>query len=207
LIKRISYSLQMLYRYRRLVANVYLNSPKHYQISQLSPASLKQHGIKVLALDFDGVLSAHGAAQPLEALFAWLQECVEVFGVDRVFILSNKPMPVRIAFFAAHFQGLQMISGVRKKPYPDGLQRIAELTGEPANSIMLVDDRLLTGVLAACIAQTQVTYITYPYANFSRKPVQESFFWSLRFLERRLLQSYCWLHPRGAKTPPQVTQH
>lgn len=197
----------MLYRYRRLMANVYLNTPKRSRLSQLSPASLKQHGISVLALDFDGVLSAHGAAQPLEELCIWLQDCIDVFGIERVFILSNKPMPVRIAFFAAHFKGLQMISGVRKKPYPDGLQHIATLTGEPAQNIMLVDDRLLTGVLAACIAQTQITYITYPYTNFSRKPVQESFFWSLRFLERRLLQGYCWLYPPTAKTSPRITQH
>jgi predicted HAD superfamily phosphohydrolase YqeG len=77
---------------------------------------------------------------------------------------------------------------VKKKPYPDGLQKIMALTGQPANALMLVDDRLLTGGLAASIANVPVTYITRPYVSLSKRPVKEFFFMILRFLERNMIR-------------------
>ncbi|WP_086488414.1 YqeG family HAD IIIA-type phosphatase [Thioflexithrix psekupsensis] len=197
----------MLHQYRRAVARTYLTAPHTYHTGQLTPDDLNRLNISVLALDFDGVLAAHGETQPTPELIAWLKTMVAHLGNAHVFILSNKPTPERVAFFAAHFAGVRVIAGVRKKPYPDGLKTIMDITQQPASAILLVDDRLLTGVLAACIAQTQIAYITHPHCNFNRRPVQESFFWSLRFLERRLMQSYCWLRQRQLQTdfsPSQI---
>jgi hypothetical protein len=52
---------------------------------------------------------------------------------------------------------------------------------------MLVDDRLLTGGLAACIAKVSITYITRPIVLLSKRPLSELFFMMLRFWERRLI--------------------
>lgn len=188
LVKRTFFSLQMLYKYRHVLAKIYYTSSRHCQLRHISPVMLKQQGVAVLVLDFDGVLAAHGESYPVKELHHYLQECVNTFGSEQVFILSNKPLPSRIAYFKHHYPGIRYITSVKKKPYPDGLQKIIAVTKQPPGALMLVDDRLLTGSLAACIANVPVTYITQPYVCFSKRPLPELFFMSLRFLERRVIQ-------------------
>lgn len=192
LLKRILFTLQMLYRYRDALAEISKSTPHHRQLRQLSPATLKQQGVSVLVLDFDGVLAAHGETIPAEELQHWLQDVVNTYGSKQIFVLSNKPLPSRLAYFNHYYPGVQCISEVKKKPYPDGLQKIMALSGQPAEALMLVDDRLLTGCLAACIANVPVTYITRPYVLMSKRPIQELFFMMLRFLERRLVWLLSW---------------
>lgn len=165
---------------RRLLAGTALSSA----IPELDPHALLSSGIAALALDFDGVLAGHGAPVPLPEAVAWMKRCEEVFGGGRMFILSNKPTEGRRRWFAENFPAVRFISGVRKKPYPDGLITTAELAGVPLSSIMMVDDRLLTGCLAALAAGAQPCYIRRPYASFNFRPVAELFFWLLRAGER-----------------------
>jgi hypothetical protein len=191
LLKRILFSLRMTYAYRHALAKILAKTPSHCQLHQIAPATLKYPEITVLVLDFDGVLAAHGELHPVPELHSWLQECINIFEASHIFILSNKPLPSRIAYFHHHFPGVQYITEVKKKPYPDGLQKIIALTGQPSHAVMLVDDRLLTGCLAACIAKVPVTYITRPYICLSKRPIKEIFFMTLRFLERRLIKIIC----------------
>jgi len=194
LIKRILFSLQSWHQNRHALAKIYNDSPRNYcQLHQIPPATLKRDGVVILVLDFDGVLAAHGEIYPTKKLHHWLHKVIEIFGSKNIFILSNKPLPSRIAYFNHHYPGVQYIANVKKKPYPDGLQKIMALTGQPANALMLVDDRLLTGGLAACIANVPVTYISRPYVLLSKRPLKELFFMTLRFLERRLIPYYDWL--------------
>ncbi|MDM8557972.1 HAD family hydrolase [Candidatus Parabeggiatoa sp. HSG14] len=193
LLKRIFFSFQMLHRYRHALAKIYHNNPHNVQLRQISPAILKQKGIAVLVLDFDGVLAAHGEPYPVEELHDWLNECISTFGSTQIFILSNKPLQNRITYFNQYYQGVRYIAEVKKKPYPDGLQKIMVLTGQSSETLMLVDDRLLTGGLAACIANVPMIYITRPYVLLSKRPLQELFFMMLRFVERRFIQLYSWL--------------
>lgn len=153
-------------------------------ILELDPQALFASGVKVLALDFDGVLAAHGESEPLPEAVAWMRRCEAVFGGDRVFILSNKPTNERSQWFAKHFPSIRFISGVRKKPYPDGIKKTGELAGVPLSSIMMVDDRLLTGCLGALAAGARPCYIRRPYRSPSHRPVAELFFSTLRILER-----------------------
>lgn len=182
--------LNRLKHHRERLAHIYQTAPSGYRLLQLSPQNLKQEGISVLVLDFDGVLAPYGEWSPVPELDEWLQNCLEIFGASQVFILSNKPLAQRITHLEKHYQGVRWITGVRKKPDPQGLEKILECTGQPASSVMLVDDRLLTGALAACIANVQFTYITRPYVQVWKRPIPELFFLLLRFLERRLVQWY-----------------
>ena len=160
------------------------DTPARSTILELDPEALHSSGIAVLALDFDGVLAGHGAPVPLPEAVAWMKRCEAVFGGDRVFILSNKPTDGRRRWFAENFPAMRFISGVRKKPYPDGLNKTGELAGVPLSSIMMVDDRLLTGCLAALVAGARPCYIRRPYASFGYRPVAELFFRLLRSGER-----------------------
>lgn len=153
-------------------------------ILKLDPNALRASGIVALALDFDGVLASHGSLVPLPEAIAWMKQCETVFGGNKIFILSNKPTEARKEWFAKNFPAMRFISGVRKKPYPDGLNKTGELAGVPLHSVLMVDDRLLTGCLAALAADARPCYIRKPYASFRQRPMAELFFKFMRWVER-----------------------
>jgi len=175
------------FRLRHRLASILRSSAQLRATDSIDPGELKLSGVSVLALDFDGVLASHGKKVPLPEAAAWLLRCCDVFGEENIYILSNKPSRERSAWFSANHPKIRFISGVKKKPYPDGLLKIISLSGAPPTEIMLLDDRLLTGVLATCLSGTSVTYITAPYINLRSNPLQELFFMLLRSAERLLL--------------------
>jgi predicted HAD superfamily phosphohydrolase YqeG len=172
------------YRHRHELQQLLGSTSPDACITSFVPEALCSSGIAALALDFDGVLAGHGAPVPLPETVAWMKRCQEVFGGERMFILSNKPTEERVRWFAENFPAMRLISGVRKKPYPDGLKKTGELAGVPLSSILMVDDRLLTGCLAALVAGARPCYIRRPYVSFDFRPGAELFFWLLRMTER-----------------------
>ena len=176
------------FRYRRELSRLLAETPQEKTTLAIDPADLKARGIAALALDFDGVLAHHGAAAPLPEAVAWMKRCEAVFGGDKIFILSNRPTDERIRWLGEHFPTMRFISAVRKKPYPDGINRTAELAGVPLSSVMMVDDRLLTGCLAALAAGANPCYIRRPYILFSHRPLAELFFLLLRIGERMFVR-------------------
>ncbi len=153
----------------------------------LSPARLEELGVAALALDFDGVLAPHGAGRPLPVVEDWLQRMVGLYGADRLFILSNRPEASRLAWFSEKLPGVRVVTGVRKKPYCDGLLIVGELAAVPLASILMVDDRLLTGCLAAVRAGSQPYYVRAPFIDLRQKTRSELFFMLLRWGERLLV--------------------
>lgn len=176
------------FTHRQALLQILVSTPRNSSILNLDPDLLLSSGVKALALDFDGVLAPHGAPAPLPEAIEWMKRCEVVFGGSRIFILSNKPTEERRRWFAEHFPAMRFISGVRKKPYPDGLIKTAELAGVQASQIMMVDDRLLTGCLAALVAGARPSYIRSPYVSFGSRAVPELFFGTIRTLERVLIK-------------------
>ena len=172
------------FRFRSELIRILVDTANDASIQTLEPAALKAGGIAALALDFDGVLAPHGFAAPLPEANEWLSRCATVFGPDKLFILSNKPTDERRRWFKEHFPEMRFISGVRKKPFPDGLNKIGELANVPLSSILMVDDRLLTGCLAALNAGAAPLYVRCPYISFKQRPLVELFFMLLRAGER-----------------------
>ncbi len=181
------------FHYRRTLSRLMRETPENTVVLSLDPETLKASGVATLALDFDGVLAHHGAPAPLPETIEWLKRCVSVFGGDKIFILSNKPTEGRRQWFSAHFPAVRFIAGVRKKPYPDGLKKTGELAGVPLSSILMVDDRLLTGCLAAINAGARPCYIRRPYVSFSHRPAAELFFKLLRRIERGFVKIITFL--------------
>ncbi|MDD2852410.1 MAG: hypothetical protein PHY09_11025 [Desulfuromonadaceae bacterium] len=180
----ISAGVTLGFRHRLALKHLLASTTRDSTLLTLDPVKLHASGISALALDFDGVLANHGNTMPLPEAIAWLQRCEATFGGDSIFILSNKPTTERREWFAEHFPSVQFISGVRKKPYPDGLKKTGELAGVPLSSILMVDDRLLTGCLAALIAGAGPCYIRSPYVSYATRPVAELFLGLLRRAER-----------------------
>ncbi len=176
------------FRHRRALRQLLDSTSTKASILGLDPYVLRSSGITTLALDFDGVLAHHGALTPLPEAIAWMEHCQTVFGGNHIFILSNKPTDARKFWFAENFPDMRFIAGVRKKPYPDGLNKTGELAGVPLSSIMMVDDRLLTGCLAALIAGAHPCYIRDPYVSLRQRPLAEAFFMLLRRAERLMVR-------------------
>lgn len=188
MILRTFYAITHAWRYRNQL-RLFMQTPQLQlaNITNLSPVQMQHLGIEVLVLDFDGVLAAHGEPEPREEVYLWLQKFMQESPACRIFILSNKPTAVRVEYFQQHFPNIGFIIAKRKKPYPDGMEQIVEAAKVDAAKVLLVDDRLCTGILATCIAGTRALWITKPYINFKARPFAEAGFMFLRWLERILL--------------------
>lgn len=185
MIKRFLYTLKQMFKHRKSLK--YLkNGYQLDSIVNLKAEFLEQEGILYLVLDFDGVLASHGKPQMHEDVVAWLDDFVTKFAEDRIFILSNKPTQERLEYFKKYYPKIRFISGVAKKPYPDGMNKIIEIVGCQPNELALVDDRLLTGCLACIIAGSYPILITNPFIDRQNYTKEEKFFKFLRVSEQKL---------------------
>lgn len=184
---RVFFTLHMAWRHRTALKQYAQDSHRHIdQITNLNCSKLKSQGISALALDFDGVLSSHGEIILSKKLFDWLKDCVHTLGAGRVFILSNKPTELRSRYFEEHFPGIIFVMASKKKPYPDGLLYALAYAKVNAHALLMVDDRLLTGILAAILVGANGCLVTKPLVDFRKRPIIESVFWLLRKGERWL---------------------
>ncbi len=188
MLSRILYAIREGWRYRAQLGRYYTDRQLQLaSIFDLTPALIQQQGIKVLILDYDGVLAAHGEPVPRPEAVTWLQGAKARLGVDKIYILSNKPKLERLQYFQHNFPEIIFVIAPRKKPYPDGLQQILQdAKVEPAQALLL-DDRIGTGVLAATIAGVQALFITKPYINLKGQTIKELGTMLLRWLEKTSL--------------------
>ncbi len=181
----ILYGLIAGHRQRRSLGRLLAAAPDQGTV-EVDLEALRSTGILALAFDFDGVLAPHAAEHPLAEAEVVLRRALQIFGPGHVYILSNKPSVERLTWFRQHFPEIRFVSGVRKKPYPDGLQQVAVQGDYAPEQIALLDDRLLTGGLACLHAGSRFVYISRVYRDFSRHLFKESFFSCLRSCERLL---------------------
>lgn len=188
MLSRIRYTVSVGMRNRKKLRNFLLDPNLQLRtITDLRLADLERLGIQILVLDFDGVLAPHAEPCLDPQVYRWLQDFSQSFPVNKIYILSNKPTIQRQEYFQQHFPGIKFIVAKRKKPYPDGLLQIIQETAFKPEQLLLVDDRLGTGIIAAIISGTRAYWVNQPYADFKKRPVRESFFAGLRWLEQKLL--------------------
>ena len=186
--KRLIYCIFNTFLYRKGLSKIKRGKQCVSGVLSISPSFLDEHHIDVLVLDFDGVMASHGEDIPYNEVIAWLKDLLIHFNENKVYILSNKPTIQRKLFFQEYFPKVTFISGVRKKPYPDGLQLVAEMSGVKNSNIAIVDDRLLTGCLSSLIAGSQAIWVTKAYTNFKKRFVVESFFQFQRWLDKSIIR-------------------
>lgn len=185
MIKRMRYAISHGLQYRKQLYQ-YLVDPtvSVYSVLALTPDYFQSKKIQYIALDFDGVLANHGETEPLQAVEDWLKKITQIIPESHFALLSNKPFSERLTYFQTHFPQMVIISGVAKKPYPEGLNKLIDYFHCEKSELVLVDDRLLTGMLAVCLAGTQGVYIREAYKNIRKRPLAEGFFMLLRKIER-----------------------
>jgi uncharacterized protein len=111
-------------------------------ILALTPALLKQHGIKGLVLDVDDtVISTRSAIVPPEVKI-WMEEIKQVVSVS---LVSNNLSHARIRRVAGVLE-LPYIFGARKPSRKKVRQAVSEMN-LPLHQVGMVGDRLFTDVL------------------------------------------------------------
>lgn len=189
LLQRLLFTLKMGWRHRQQLINFQKKSALQCAtILSLDSDQLKAQGIKVLILDFDGVLASHGEDSLPPAVLHWLQTCIKKNEKHSIFILTNRETAGRKQYIADMLPEVQLLHSARKKPYPDGILKILEITKAPLDAVLMVDDRLLTGVLAALIAGVKARWVATPFISIRKRPWQELFFICLRWGERWLFR-------------------
>ena len=182
--ERIVYATRKMLKHKKQISAV---KGEHcmQSVTELKVEFLSRQGIRFVALDFDGVLAAHGKPELNADVKIWLDNFTKQFGQDNIFILSNKPTQVRLEYFQKYYPQIRFISRVAKKPYPDGLQKVIGIVSCKPEELALVDDRLLTGCLACIIAGCYPILITKPFVDYDNYTTSEKFFSFLRQLEQK----------------------
>jgi uncharacterized protein len=184
---RIQYTISMAWKYKAVLRKY--RQDKALQIKsllELDPRQLKAQGIEALILDFDGVLASHGESEPNSEVSHWLHACLKIFGDGKIFILTNEPTLSRENHFKDKLSGIKWLTPERKKPFPDGALAVINQSGIQPETLLLVDDRLLTGILMAAIVGIPGLYVTHPWISLSSRPFIETFYILLRRIERLL---------------------
>ena len=185
---KLSYLIAMAFKHRRRLHNI-----KHHpqgmlqRVTDLTPDYLHQHHVKLLALDFDGVLSHHGSISPAPAVLDWLRTLGAAFPLDQICIYSNNVFDERVAYMKSQFPEIDFIFYQKKKPCPDDLVSYFQSKKLQAKDVLVVDDRLTSGVLAACIIGASSLLLQKPIIHYQSAFFQELYFRLIRFIERVLI--------------------
>lgn len=158
------------------------------EISEIDTSLLVENDIKALVLDFDGVLNSYAETTVTKNAKIWIEDLLKKMPELKIFILSNKPSSDRKEYFLKNFPKIKFIKCKKKKPYPDSLNDILKENNINQNQLLIVDDRLATGILVAEIVGCKACLITNPYVNLRRRFFVESFFCGLRFFEQKVLK-------------------
>lgn len=182
IIERVIFSMQEAWKHRLALNKL----PEVQTILSIDWQALYQSGIRVIVLDFDGVLAPDNDFKIHDDVYNVLKIIKTIFG-SHCYILSNNPKTERQAFFAINFPEISFVVA-KKKPYPDGLKEIIAREQCHPQEVILIDDRLLTGGLATILADTRCLIITKPYICFRQNRLREAAFMGLRFVERMLFR-------------------
>ncbi len=187
MLTRILYTSYQWWRHHSQLRSVVVEASKQINnVLELNASALHAQGVQHVVLDVDGVLTPHGQTHLSPEVAGWLNQLHQDFH-GCIFILTNNPYGSRLRYLQQTFSFLKVIQATRKKPYPDGLLQVIREMQCNADQVVMVDDRLATGCLAACIAGVQVRWVTQPMIDFKRHRCKEYFFIILRRLDKLLI--------------------
>ncbi len=115
------------------------------RITDISPAFLHAHNIKLLMMDFDNTMLPYTTNEPTLELLQWMAQ-MQTAGI-RLCIVSNSKRS-RVPDFSAAYH-IPCVTHARK-PLPGGIRRAMKQMGE--SRAALVGDQIYTDVLGANLA-------------------------------------------------------
>lgn len=161
-------------------------------ITDIDLNSIEKSGIKSLVLDFDGVISPHDHYIPSKSITIWLKKAIKIFGSGKIFILSNNSKNAdRIKYFNKNFKEIIFIKNRYMKPYPYDICNVLKKNNiKTFKSIMIIDDRLLTGILLSLIIKTEAIFITSPLVDTKNNIIKETYMSYLRKIDKIICKTF-----------------
>ena len=132
-------------------------------VTHISPAFLRERGIRLLMLDFDNTVEPYTTNEPTPAVAAWLETMKE--SDIPVCVVSNSRND-RVPTFCRKY-GLDCILRSRK-PFPVGIPRCLKKYGVPAKDALMVGDQIFTDTFGGNLSGTQTLLV---------KPINNHNFW------------------------------
>lgn len=121
-------------------------------VTELTPAFLKEKGIRLLMLDFDNTIVPYTTDVPTREMEAWLNQLRE--SDTQLCVVSNS-RKTRVRVFCEK-NGLDCVTHA-KKPFSAGIRRCMDRYGLPPEACALVGDQIYTDVLGAgCAGVTAI---------------------------------------------------
>lgn len=109
----------------------------------LTPARLKEHGVRLVLADLDNTLASYEEALPSPSLRAWKEE-LEQNGIT-LFVVSNSRKSRRCPDFCEAL-GIPYVRHAGK-PGTKGFEKALAQTGIPAEQAIMVGDQIFTDTL------------------------------------------------------------
>jgi len=149
---------------------------------------LKKNGLKYLILDFDGVLAEHNGIKLNKQIKVWVKQSINLLGKNRIFILSNNKSKhqERSAYYKKNYPDIIFVDNLYSKPYPYDVYKIFKkykIKNEEYKNILLIDDRLFTGILLSMIIGIKSMYLKKPIINWKYNFLRESYIFFIRKIE------------------------
>ena len=113
-------------------------------VTELTPALLKQKGIRLLMMDFDNTIVPYTTSIPTPAMEAWLKTMTT--SDIQLCVVSNSRKD-RVKIFCQKW-GIDCITR-SKKPFPKGIRQCLEKYDLAPAECALVGDQIFTDVLGA----------------------------------------------------------
>ena len=113
-------------------------------VTDLTPALLRQRGIKLLMLDFDNTIVPYTTSVPTEEMAAWLRT-MQASDI-RICVVSNSKKP-RVQIFCGEF-GIDCITHA-KKPFSRGIRQCLDRYRIEPAACALAGDQIYTDTLGA----------------------------------------------------------
>lgn len=114
------------------------------RVTDISPALLRQLGVRAVLLDVDNTIAPYGIHEPIPGARDWVRRLSEEG--FRVVVVSNN-YKKRVSAFAAKL-GLDFIS-FALKPLPSGYLRARRMLGVRCRDCAVVGDQIFTDVAGA----------------------------------------------------------
>ena len=123
-------------------------------VLEITPASLKIHGIKGLILDVDNTLTTHDNPVPAEGVPEWIAD-MKKHGIKLIIVSNNRAE--RVIPFARMLKLKFIPNGA--KPLPMGISRAVRKLGLPKSEICAVGDQIFTDIFGANLAGIRSAFV------------------------------------------------
>ena len=116
-------------------------------VCDVTPALLRELGVRGVLIDLDDTLVASDAEGPTAEVEAWLRDLVRA-GIEVVILSNGERLRVRALAERLGVRAFALVG----KPFPFAFRRGLDALGTPRSATAMVGDQLFTDVLGANLA-------------------------------------------------------